>query len=126
LIVVRALWEKVGSQLSFSWYHPPKQGDWRGSFSVLFLYAKLQKNGGLCKENGVFNLRGRPVFSGLARGDAEAVLLDAEVMLLDAEVMLLHAEVMLLRFRVKRAELAAGFLTFLNINLITDYSITVS
>jgi len=35
----------------------------------------------LFKENGVFNLRGRPVFSGLARGDAEALLLDAEVML---------------------------------------------
>jgi len=81
LIVVRALLEKFGGQLSFSWYHPPKQGNWRGSFSVLFLYAKLQKNGGLCKENGVFNLRGRPVFSGLARGDTEAVLLDAEVML---------------------------------------------
>jgi len=32
---VRALLEKVGSQLSFSWYHPPKQGDWRGSFSFI-------------------------------------------------------------------------------------------
>jgi len=65
-------------------------------------------------------------FRGLRGGDAEAVLLDAEVMLLHAEVMLLHAEVMLLRFWAKRAELATGFLTFLNINLITDYSITVS
>jgi len=71
-------------------------------------------------------MRGSPVFSGLARGDAEALLLDAEVMLLHAEVMLLHLKVMLLRFWAKRAELAAGFLTFLNINLITDYSITVS
>jgi len=65
----------------------------------------------LFKENGVFNLRGRPVFSGLARGNTEAVLLDAEVMLLHAEVMLLDAEVMLLRFWAKRAELATGFLT---------------
>ncbi|MBO5614168.1 MAG: hypothetical protein J5905_06650 [Prevotella sp.] len=65
-------------------------------------------------------------FRGLRGGDAEAVLLDAEVMLLDAEVMLLYAEVILLRFWAKRAELAARFLTFLNINLITDYSITVS
>ena len=54
------------------------------------------------------------------------MLLDAEVMLLQIEALLLHAEVMLLRFWAKRAELAAGFLTFLNINLITDYSITVS
>jgi len=34
---VRARLEKFGSQLSFSWYHPPKQGDWRGSFSFIFL-----------------------------------------------------------------------------------------
>jgi hypothetical protein len=73
--------------------------------------VKSEKKAGLCKENGVFNMCGRPVFSGLARGDAEALLLDAEVMLLDAEVMLLHAEVMLLCFWAKRAELAAGFLT---------------
>ncbi len=33
-----------------------------------FLYAKLQKNGGLCKKNGVFNILVSPVFSGLARG----------------------------------------------------------
>jgi len=74
----------------------------------------------------VFNIRGRPVFSGLARGDAEALLLDAEALLLQLKALLLHAEVMLLRFWAKRAELATGFLTFLNINLITDYSITVS
>jgi len=65
----------------------------------------------LYKENGVFNTCVSPVFSGLARGDAEAVLLDAEVMLLHAEVMLLPPKVMLLRFWAKRAELAAGFLT---------------
>ena len=52
-----------------------------------------------------------PVFSGLARGDAEALLLDAEVVLLHAEVMLYHLKVMLLRFWAKRAEMAAGFLT---------------
>jgi len=121
LIVVRALWDFL------SW--PLKVVPVPVNVSVSFLpndNAKLQKNGGLCKENGVFNIRGRPVFSGLARGDAEAVLLDAEVMLLHAEVMLLPPKVMLLRFWAKRAELAAGVLTFLNINLITDYSITVS
>ncbi len=37
---VRALSEKFGSQLSFSWYHPPKQGDWRGVFILHFLLQR--------------------------------------------------------------------------------------
>ncbi len=85
---VRALLEKVGSQLSFSWYHPPKQGDWRGSFSFIFLLQSYCISYSLAIGVSLFNTSSPTWENPLA----EPVVLLAEAVVLHAELMVQQPE----------------------------------
>ncbi len=92
---VRALLEKFGSQLSFSWYHPPKQGDWRGSFSFISLLQSYCISYSLAIGVSLFNTSPPTWENPLAEPlvlQAEAVVLHAELMVLEAELAVIFSD----------------------------------